>query len=159
MVCPARPPVDYMRQKPRLHVIRRIAGFTLIELVIVIVILGVMAAVAIPVIGAFLSSSKETATKEELMRLTRAIAGTGAKHDRGFEADVGYPPQALVDLITKPDSINTWDVFLDLGWNGPYIDGTGGEYLTDAWGQAYIYDPATRTILSVGSGDTIAMGF
>ena len=52
-----------------------------------------------------------------------------------------------------------WDAFLDLGWNGPYMEDTDDEYLTDAWGQSYEYNASARTITSVGSGDTITIGF
>jgi prepilin-type N-terminal cleavage/methylation domain-containing protein len=134
-------------------------GFTLVEIVIVIVVLGIMAGVAIPVVGTFLVSSKQTATKEELQRLVRGIAGTEAGNDRGFEGDVGYPPSALADLTRKPDSIGVWNAFTHLGWNGPYIDSTGGDYLKDAWGQAYVYTPSSRTLESNGSGSAITITF
>jgi prepilin-type N-terminal cleavage/methylation domain-containing protein len=138
---------------------RHLAGFTLIELVMVVALLGIMSAVAIPVIGSFLASSKETATREEMQRLARAIAGSDNPNDRGFEGDVGFAPSDLADLTAKPGSIAVWDAFLDVGWNGPYMDSTDGEYLTDAWGQSYSYDPAGRTIESTGGPDTITIGF
>jgi prepilin-type N-terminal cleavage/methylation domain-containing protein len=134
-------------------------GFTLIELVIVILVLGILSAVAIPVIGSFLTSSKETATKDEMRRLAVAIAGADAATDRGFEGDVGFPPSALADLVAKPDTLAAYNPYQHIGWNGPYIDGSGGEYSTDAWGQAYVYDPSARTISSVGAGDTITISF
>ena len=137
----------------------RHTGFTLIELVMVIAVLGIMAAVAIPVIGTFITSAQETATKDELRLLARAIAGSDEAKDRGFEGDVGYPPAALVDLVQKPDSLSAWDPFLDLGWNGPYVDSTGGEYLRDAWDSSYVYNSAARTIESVGSGSSISISF
>lgn len=137
----------------------RAGGFTLIELVIVIVVLGIMAAVAIPVIGTFLTSSKETATKEEMQRLARAVAGSDAGADRGYEGDVGRLPGALVDLTVKPASVPTWDPFTHVGWNGPYIDSTHGDYLTDAWGQLYVYDTLARTLQSNGSGSAITISF
>jgi len=136
-----------------------VGGFTLIELIIVILVLGVLSAVAIPVIGSFLESSKIAATKDELRRLAVAIAGSDPVTDRGFEGDLGCPPAALADLITKPDSLVAYDAYQHVGWNGPYIDGSDGEYLDDAWRQPYIYDPAARTITSVGSGDTITINF
>ncbi len=135
------------------------AGYTLTEIIIVILIVGIMAAVAIPVIGTFLISSKETATRDELRILARAIAGSDEGADRGFEGDIGFPPSSLTDLVAKPDSIAVWDPFLDLGWNGPYVDSSGGEYLQDAWDMAFVYDPATRSLTSNGSGTGITITF
>lgn len=137
----------------------RNAGFTLIELVIVIVVLGVMAAVAIPVIGTILESSKETATKEEMQRLARAVAGADTGSDRGYEGDVGRLPGTLADLAVKPASVPAWDPFTHVGWNGPYVDSTHGDYLYDAWGQLYVYDTLARTLESNGSGSAITISF
>jgi prepilin-type N-terminal cleavage/methylation domain-containing protein len=147
------------RQGTLARLARSCGGFTLTELVIVIAVLGIVAAISIPVIGTFIASAGETATKDELRTLARAIAGSNELTDRGFEGDVGFPPSSLSDLVSKPDSIAPWDAFLDVGWNGPYVDSTGGEYLRDAWDSAYVYDPAARTIVSVGSGSSITVSF
>jgi len=135
------------------------AGFTLIELVIVIIVLGIMAAVAIPVVGNFFASSREAATKEEMRHLAQAVAGSNENSDRGFAGDVGHLPSSLADLVSKPDSVAAWNAYQQVGWNGPYIDSTNGEYLRDAWGQAYVYNPGTRTLTSIGSGSPITIGF
>lgn len=131
----------------------------------IIVVLGILAAVAIPRFGDISDSSKITATKKELQNLKVAIAGNpdavaGGKYvDRGFEGDVGYVPSSLQDLVTKPDSVTAYNQLTGLGWNGPYIDSTEDNYLKDAWDVAYVYQPSNRRILSVGSSDTITVGF
>jgi len=141
-------------------------GFTLIELVIVIVALGILAAFAVPRFADMTTSSKITATKDEMILLKKAIVGNpstvagGEYVDRGFEGDVGFAPSRLQDLAVKPDSVPTYDKFTRIGWNGPYIDTSGGAYLTDAWGAGYQYNSSTRKLKSVGGGaDSVVVTF
>ena len=136
------------------------SGFTLIELAIIIVILGVIATVGIPVIGNMINASRITATRDELQTLKIAMVGkTGNGNIRGYENDVGALPPNLQGLFTKPGGVADWNKFNKIGWNGPYVDGDDGEYLKDAWGVDYIYDSAARTIKSVGGQDTITVTF
>jgi type II secretory pathway pseudopilin PulG len=145
--------------------VRLQGGFTLVELILIIVALGIIAAVGVPKIGGFIKDSRGNATKAELAELKKAIVGTAAVTagnaliDRGFEGDVGWAPSRLEDLAVKPDSVAVWDRIQGLGWHGPYIDTANGDYLLDAWGAAYVYDPQARTITSVGSGENITLSF
>ncbi len=136
------------------------SGFTLIELAIIIVILGVIATVGIPVMGNMINASRISATRGELQSLKIAIVGKrGTGNIRGYENDVCALPPGLQGLFTKPAGVSDWNKFARIGWNGPYIDGDNGEYLKDAWGVDYIYDSAGRTIISVGGQDTITVAF
>jgi len=138
---------------------RSVYGFTLIEIVIVIIALGILATVAIPRLGGILSSSKTAATREEMRRLKIAIVGSASGKISGYEADINSLPSGLSDLTSKPGSVANWNRFTKTGWNGPYIDPGDSNYLKDAWGVNYIYSSANRTIKSVGSGDTITVNF
>ena len=137
----------------------------MVELVIIIVTLGILAAVGIPKFTDIIEGSKVNATKKEMAALKRGIAGNpevvsgGQYVERGFEGDVGFVPSQLVDLAAKPDSIAVYDKLTRLGWNGAYIDSSGGNYLKDAWETAYVYDPSNRRISSVGGADTISITF
>jgi type II secretory pathway pseudopilin PulG len=131
-------------------------------LVIVIAVLGIVAAVAIPRMGGLSTSARQAATRAEMQRLKSAILGSpdergGAR--AGFEIDVGYPPGRLADLVVKPDSVPVWNPYLSLGWNGPYVDSAGADYLKDAWDSAYVYNAALRTITSKGSGSDLVLSF
>lgn len=140
-------------------------GFTLIEIVMVVVVLGILAAIVVPRMGGLSENSRITATKSEMLMLKRAIIGNssitagGRYLDAGFQGDMGRPPVNLAELAVKPDSVTAYDKFTRIGWNGPYIDSADGDYLTDAWGTPYVYDPSARTILSVGGPDTIRISF
>jgi len=141
-------------------------GFTLIELVIIIVSLAIIAAVAVPRFADLATGSKVNATRQELADLKKAIVGNpsvsvgGEYIDRGFEGDVGFRPGRLQDLVVRPDSVSAYNPISRLGWNGPYIDSAGGDYLKDAWGNDYLYQPGSRTILSTGGGtDTLKVTF
>jgi type II secretory pathway pseudopilin PulG len=141
------------------------SGFTLVELVLIIVVLGIVAAVAIPKIGDLITGSKTNATKEDMLRLKAGIMGNSAAtsggrfSDRGYRGDVGSFPPNLTGLVTRPGGVAVWNPYTRLGWHGPYIDSTGGDYLKDAWGVNYLYDSTARTITSTGSGANIIINF
>ena len=157
-----------MASAPDQTSMRQVAGFTLVELVIIIVILGIIAAVAVPKFANVADGARVNATKEEMAQIKRAIVGNpsavvgGEYIDRGFEGDIGHPPSRLQDLVIKPDSIAPFDKVLRLGWNGPYLDGSNNQYATDAWGNAYNFDPINRRLVSTMgglSGDSLLVTF
>ena len=149
-------------------------GFTMIELVMVIVVMAALTAVAVPRIDDFITNSKIQASKNEMLQIRAAISGTpdrtagGRYVDRGYKGDVGSFPTTLADLTVKPGAVPDYNYFTRTGWNGPYlqIDGTG-EILKDAWGTNYVLNVADSTIRSFGpnqiddsgTGDDILIKF
>ena len=124
--------------------------------------LGILAAVAIPRMGGMSDSARQSATRAEMQRLKSAILGSADERGGargGYEIDVGHPPNQLRDLDVKPDSVAVWNKFLSRGWNGPYIDSAGGNYLRDAWDSIYVYDRAARTMTSRGSTPNLVLSF
>jgi len=142
-----------------------VSAFTLVELTMVLVIVALIAAAAIPRVGLMIESSKKAATLEEMQEIKRAIVGDpavtsgGQLVNVGYEGDVGSPPPDLLGLSSKPVGVSDYDRFTRRGWNGPYIDPDNLDYLTDAWGATYQYDPDARTITSVGSSESIVISF
>lgn len=98
-------------------------GFTLIELVVVILILTVLAAIVIPnVVGRTAEAKRDKAVSD--------IASIGAAL-QGFRADVGRFPTAtegLPALATAPANVKNWQ--------GPYM----AHIPTDPWDHPYVYE-------------------
>lgn len=77
-----------------MHKIRRTnAGFTLVELMIVMAIIAVLVVVAVPSYIAAMRAAREAALKEDLHVLRNAIDS--------FTADKQKAPQALDDLVQE----------------------------------------------------------
>jgi prepilin-type N-terminal cleavage/methylation domain-containing protein len=127
-------------------------GYTLIEIVIVIIIIGILAAVAMKSMGGSINVSRTEETMAEMQQLAWAIAGNpnlisgGARTDFGYIGDIGALPPDWDALVTNP-GYATWD--------GPYIQdefsGGGGDYefKLDAWGTQYT-PPTGNTFSSTG---------
>ena len=139
------------------------SGFTLVELVIIIIALGILAGFGIAKYSDVVNESRIKATQSEMAALKRAIIGnpqlvSGGKYvDIGYEGNLGTPPSKLEDLARKPGAVAKYNPISGFGWNGPYIDSSNQDYLTDAWGAEYLYDPSGRTIKSIGSGQDLSL--
>jgi general secretion pathway protein G len=103
----------------------RQAGYTLMELLVVLAILGLLAAIATPLVLRYLDSAKMGTAKTE-------IANYSAGLDL-FKYDVGrYPTsqEGLEALVKAPPSAENW--------NGPYLKTTTTS-LNDPWGHPFLY--------------------
>lgn len=119
---------------------RRGIGFTLLELLVVMAIIGMLAAYVGPKYFSQLSKSEQNVAKAQIEAFAKALDA--------FRLDAGrYPTTAegLNALMTRPVNVRTW--------NGPYL---AKEIPLDPWGHAYLYkNPGTRgrdfDIVSYGS--------
>jgi general secretion pathway protein G len=100
------------------------AGFTLVELLVVLAILGMLVAVATPQVLKYLGRAKIDTAQIEIKSLTTGVDL--------FLIDVGrYPTQqeGLLALVTNPGGVASW--------NGPYLK--ANSVPLDPWGHPYQY--------------------
>ena len=100
------------------------AGFTLVEMLVVITIIGLIMALVGPRVLNYLTESKVKAAKIQIQSLTSALDL--------FYLDTGRYPSSSEGFtaLVKPAAGVT-------GWNGPYLK--GGNVPNDPWGKPYLY--------------------
>jgi general secretion pathway protein G len=100
------------------------AGFTLVEMLVVITIIGLIMALVAPRVLNYLGESKTKAAKIQ-------IESFGSALDLFFLDSGRYPTssEGLGALVQPPGTIPSW--------NGPYLK--GGIVPTDPWGNPYVY--------------------
>jgi len=141
------------------------SGFTLIELVMVIIILSILSAIAVPKVTNIIEVSRDKATRGEMTELKKAIMGDpsavagGTLVDKGFNGDIGKLPDPFSELITQ-GSLPNWNRYTQTGWNGPYISEDGSDnWKKDAWDNEYIINSYTAGDTSlVSNGPDGAFG-
>jgi len=113
-------------------------GFTLIEIMVVVVIMGILAALVVPNVLGRVDESKIEGAKTNISTLVGALKVYKLHNDR-------YPTteQGLQALVTRPTTGPA-----PRGWAGPYID----KLPKDPWGNNYQYmSPGIRGEIDVFS--------
>ena len=117
------------------------AGFTLVEMLVVITIIGLVMALVGPRVLSYLSDSKMKAAKIQIQSFEAAL-------DLYYLDNGSYPAsnEGLKALVQRPASA--------AAWNGPYL--RTGAVPDDPWGHPYVYkvpgDHSPYEIASFGSG-------
>ena len=125
-------------------------GFTLMEIMVVIIVIAVLASVGSSMINTFVNQSKTTSTKQRIDVLRKALLN--------YQADVGRMPHAGSSLkcsryesayntatndflsyndedknvLLSPEPLNAFPT-LKRRWKGPYIDSDPSDFMFDAW--------------------------
>ncbi len=117
----------------------RRGGFTMVELLLVLVILAILAAIVVPKFTGRSEQARITAAQTQIASFETSLDA--------FEVDNGYYPKGtdgLQELVEQPEDAKNW--------HGPYVK----DIPLDPWGNAYIYEcPGKRNTKSY---DLMSMG-
>lgn len=116
---------------------RKARGFSLVEMLVVVAIVGLLVGLVGPAAMRQLQASRVSATEAQIDQLRAALDI--------FQIDTGrLPPEdiGLTALVQNPGVP---------GWNGPYL--RDGELPSDAWGGAFLYryDGDRPRVMSLGA--------
>ena len=107
------------------------AGFTLLEVVVVLAVIGILAGAMAPYTIRRIEQSRIDSTEQEMERIGDGLAA--------YYEDCGRLPDAGVGLGALAGNEEAL-----VAWAGPYVAGGGDiarEVLLDAWGAPYAYQP------------------
>lgn len=103
---------------------RRSAGFTLVEVLVVLVIIGMVMGLVGPRVLGYLADSKVKTARIQIENIASAVDLFYLDNGRYPEASEG-----LAALVDRPNDLTAW--------NGPYLK--SGAVPVDPWGKPYIY--------------------
>jgi general secretion pathway protein G len=120
---------SHLNMTTNLHPSRRRAAqhaFTLVELLLVLVILGVLAAIVVPKFAGRTEQAREASARTQISNFGVALDA--------YEVDTGSYPKGkngLNSLISAPSDVQNW--------KGPYMKNESG-IPNDPWGRPYSYE-------------------
>ncbi len=150
---------------------KRKSGFTLMEIMVVIIVIAVLASVAGPMIGSITDQGRASATKSKLSSIKSALLA--------YQTDVGrlphggnakkisdYCQDTLMSESNEDLNVlysNSNQGFLKINakgvpgnysrrWKGPYIDSDPSDFMFDAWGNKIIYRAQNKNIYLWSAG-------
>jgi len=134
------PAMKFPTNPPALAHRARRRAFTLVELLLVLVILGTLAALVLPKFTGRTEQARVTAAITQISTFKTALDS--------FEVDTGGYPRGsdgLQALVVQPSDVT--------GWRGPYLQ---QDIPLDPWGHPYLYECPGK--LNPSGYDVISMG-
>ena len=144
------------------------SGFTLMEIMVVIIVIAVLASVAGPMIGSITDQGRASATKSKMSSLKSALLA--------FQSDVGrlpfkgncsrkkgaYCQSVLLSSSCEEQNVlytNNWPSAAGCQpnnyhrkWKGPYMDSDPSDFMYDSWGNEFKYVAEDKNIYLWSSG-------
>ncbi len=117
---------------------KALSGYTLTEMLVVVAIIGLIAAVVVPQTIGQLGKTQSRAAKLQMQSVAAAV--------ELYAGDIGHPPTAeegLKALINAPPGADNW--------TGPYL--RKPEQINDPWSRPFIYsvDGSSFTLQTLGA--------
>lgn len=148
-------------------------GFTLMEIMVVIIVIAVLASVAGPMIGSITDQGKASATKASMQNVKTALVnfnndlgkfpftGTNGSvqtaHGTGCQAILLGTTYDLNVLVSN--TVTTGYCYLGIceatyqkRWKGPYMDADPNEFMNDAWMGPLLYQYDSKALYLHSAG-------
>jgi general secretion pathway protein G len=106
-------------RNPKSEIRNHRRAFTLVEILLVMTIISILAAIVIPKMVGRSEQARQTAVRADISSIKTALDA--------FEVDNGYYPKSLQDLIQQPSNAKNW--------HGPYLE----NFPQDPCGNPYVY--------------------
>ena len=145
------------------------AGFTLMEIMVVIIVIAVLASVAGPMIGSITDQGRASATKSKLSSLKSAMLAyqndVGRLPFYGCADNAGKIAAYCAALVLSGTDVSK-NVLITEGvagvndnisnysrkWKGPYMDSDPSDFMFDSWGNEIRYEAVGNNIYLISYG-------
>ncbi len=155
--------------------IKNRTGFTLMEIMVVIIVIAVLASVAGPMIGSITDQGRASATKSKLSSLKSAMLAY--QNDVGRLPFTGNADQAgkigaycapavlsgtdlAKNVLVTEEVAGVCDAISNYGrkWKGPYMDSDPSDFMYDSWGNEIVYEAVGNNVYLISVGPDGARG-
>jgi general secretion pathway protein G len=114
--------------------LRGASGFTLVEMLMVVVIIGILSGIVVAKFSGRGEQTRRAATRASIAAIGNAI--------EIYQLDTGRLPVTLNNLFTSSGEPN---------WSGPYLKG-GAASLNDVWATPFSYKAASGNYKVISAG-------